>query len=229
MTLSLPLVLATQNPEKAREIVEILVAYGDAPLAGYSIDGVAFLVEAPERIAESLAGVSLPLTPIDVRETGATLEDNARIKAVALGDALGLLAIADDSGLEVDALQGAPGVHSARYAGADATDADNVELLLHELAGAGPSRRTARFVTVALARRPDGTEVVARGEIEGVITAAPRGGGGFGYDPVFVPRPGDGRTFAEMAPGEKHAISHRGRAFRALALALDRGVLDGGG
>ena len=220
MTLPFPIVLATGNAHKAREIVEILVEHAAAPLAGYAIDDVAFIVDTPDDIAGSLAGVALP-DEIDVRETGTTFEDNARIKAAALGGALGLLAVADDSGLEVDALDGAPGVYSARFAGAHATDQDNVELLLRKLEALAPAPRTARFVTVALARWPDGAEVVARGEVEGVITASPRGAGGFGYDPVFVPVPGDGRTFAEMAPEEKHAISHRGRAFRALVPTID--------
>jgi XTP/dITP diphosphohydrolase len=164
---------------------------------------------------------TLPEAP-DVEETGSTLEENARIKARALADAFGMLAVADDTGLEVDALQGAPGVYSARYAGEDASYDDNVVKLLAELEGVYPTLRTARFATVAIARGPDGHEVVARGEADGLIAAAPRGDGGFGYDPVFVPLEGDGRSFAEMTPEEKHAVSHRGRAFRALATALSR-------
>ena len=215
--LPLPLVLATQNPDKAREIVEIFVRVAGAPLVAYAIDDLAFLVDAPETVARAVDALVLPSVAPDVEETGATLEDNARIKARALAGALGLLAIADDTGLEVDALHGAPGVHSARYAGPGATYADNVAKLLAELDGVERERRTARFTTVALACTPGGREVVARGAVEGVITAAARGRGGFGYDPVFVPREGDGRSFAEMSPDEKHALSHRGRAFRALA------------
>ncbi len=220
MTPALPFVLATQNADKAREIVEIFVALADSPLIAYSIDGIAFLVDGPDRIAASVAALPVLTEPPDVEETGSTLEENARIKASALADALGLLALADDTGLEVDALQGAPGVHSARYAGEHASYTDNVVKLLHELEGIYPSLRTARFATVAIARGPDGHEVVARGEVEGLVAAAPRGDRGFGYDPVFVPVEGDGRSFAEMTPEEKHAVSHRGRAFRALATAL---------
>jgi XTP/dITP diphosphohydrolase len=220
VTLPLPFVLATQNADKAREIVEIFVALADVPLIAYSIDGLAFLVDTPEGIPSSVAALPVLSEAPDVEETGATLEENARIKARALADALGMLAVADDTGLEVDALEGAPGVYSARYAGEHATYADNVAKLLHELEGTYPSLRTARFATVAIARGPDGAEVVARGAVEGLIAAAPLGEGGFGYDPVFVPVEGDGRSFAEMAPAEKHAVSHRGRAFRNLAAAL---------
>ncbi len=191
------MVLATGNPDKAREIRDIL---GESGLA-------AGLVPRPSTVAE-------------VEETGATLEENARLKAVALCEATGLLAVADDTGLEVDPLDGRPGVRSARYAGPDASYADNVEKLLSELAGVPDGNRTARFATVAIARWPDGREVVALGEVRGTIASRPRGEHGFGYDPVFVPDEGDGRTFAEMTAGEKHELSHRGRAFRALADAL---------
>jgi XTP/dITP diphosphohydrolase len=222
VTPALPFVLATQNADKAREIVEIFVTLTDSPLIAYSIDGIAFLVDNPERIAASVAALPTLAVAPDVDETGSTLEENARIKARALADALGLLAVADDTGLEVDALEGAPGVYSARYAGEHASYADNVDKLLHELEGVYPSLRTARFATVAIARAPApaGDEVLARGEVEGLIAAAPHGDGGFGYDPVFVPVEGDGRSFAEMTPAEKHAVSHRGRAFRALAAAI---------
>jgi XTP/dITP diphosphohydrolase len=222
VTPALPFVLATQNADKAREIVEIFVALADRPLVAYSIDGMAFLVDTPEQIASSVAALHLPAEAPDVEETGATLEDNARIKARALADALGLLAVADDTGLEVDALHGEPGVYSARYAGEHATYGDNVAKMLRELAGVDEARRTARFATVAIARGPDGGEVVVRGEVEGRIAVEARGEGGFGYDPVFVPVEGDGRSFAEMTPEEKHAVSHRGRAFRALAAELTR-------
>ena len=127
--------------------------------------------------------------------------------------------MADDTGLEVDALGGAPGVRSARYAGDDGDAVANTARLLSELHGIPAGRRTARFRTVALVRRPDGTEVVATGTVEGRIAEAPTGDGGFGYDPVFVPVEGDGRSFAEMGD-EKHDISHRGRAFRILARRL---------
>jgi XTP/dITP diphosphohydrolase len=190
-------VLATANPDKAAEIVAVLRDAG-AP---------AELTPRPPDVAE-------------VEETGATLEENARLKAKALCAATGLPAIADDTGLEVDALGGAPGVYSARFAGPDATYADNVARLLERLAGVEPRNRTARFSTVAVAHWPDGREVAAIGEVDGTIAEAPRGSQGFGYDPVFVPAEGDGRTFAEMAAAEKHALSHRGRAFRTLADGL---------
>jgi XTP/dITP diphosphohydrolase len=159
----------------------------------------------------------------EVVEDGDTLEANARIKAVAVSDATGRSAVADDTGLEVDALGGAPGIYAARFAGADATYADNVAKLLSELDRVGarsPDERRARFRTVALVHDPDGREVVGVGAVEGTIADAPRGSATFGYDPVFVPDEGDGRTFAEMSEAEKHGISHRGRAFRVLANAL---------
>jgi len=187
-------VLATANPDKAREIAAVLAE------------------EAP-----SLELVARPPEIPAVDEVGETLEDNARIKAVALCAATSLPAVADDTGLHVDALGGSPGVHTARYAGEDATYADNVKKLLGELDALPLEQRGARFATVAVARWPDGLEVAALGEVEGVITSTARGEGGFGYDPVFVPLEGDGRTFAEMNDGEKNALSHRARAFRTLA------------
>jgi XTP/dITP diphosphohydrolase len=156
----------------------------------------------------------------DVEETGETLEDNARLKAAAVAAAAGRPAIADDTGLCVDALGGAPGVHTSRYAGEGATYADNVAKLLQAMADVPVEKRTARFCTVAMARWPDGREVMAEGVVAGLIATEARGTAGFGYDPVFVPLEGDGRTFAEMAPEDKHRISHRGRALRALAEAL---------
>jgi len=190
-------VLATANPDKAREIADALRE------SGADVD----LLPRP-------AGVP------DVEETGDTLEQNARLKAVALCEATGLPALADDTGLEVAALGGAPGVRSARYAGEGASYADNVAALLRAMDGLDGERRRARFATVAIARWPDGREVAAFGEVDGVIITEPRGDGGFGYDPVFVPLEGDGRTFAEMAPDEKHGVSHRGRALRTLADGL---------
>lgn len=187
-------VLATANPDKAREIADVLAE------AAPGLDLVARPTEVP-----------------DVDEVGDTLEDNARIKAVALCAATDLPVVADDTGLNVDALDGEPGVHSARYAGDDATYADNVAKLLDALDGLPLEQRGARFATVAVARWPDGLEVAALGEVEGVITTTARGEGGFGYDPVFVPLEGDGRTFAEMTADEKHTLSHRARAFRTLA------------
>ncbi|HUI48374.1 MAG TPA: RdgB/HAM1 family non-canonical purine NTP pyrophosphatase [Acidimicrobiia bacterium] len=222
MTPPLPFVLATQNADKAREIIEIFVADAGVPLVAFSVDGIAFVVDRPEGISASVARLPALVAPPDVAETGSTLEENARIKARAVAAAFGMLAVADDTGLEVDALGGAPGVHSARYAGEHASYADNVAKLIRELAAIEPARRSARFGTVAIARDPDGVEVVARGEVEGVIAAEPRGEGGFGYDPLFVPVEGDGRSFAEMTAEEKHAVSHRGRAFRSLAAQLNR-------
>lgn len=191
------LVLASANPDKIREIAAIL---GD----GFD------LVPRPDSVPE-------------VVEDGDTLEANARLKAVAIGQATGEPAVADDTGFEVDALGGAPGVLAARYAGADVTYEDNVAKVLAELDRVGataPEQRRARFHTVALVRFPDGTEVRADGTVEGTVSLEPSGSGRFGYDPIFVPDDGDGRTFAAMTPDEKHAISHRGRAFRALAAAL---------
>ncbi|HUF33018.1 MAG TPA: non-canonical purine NTP pyrophosphatase [Acidimicrobiales bacterium] len=194
------LVLASANPHKAREIRAVLEA------AAPWVD----LLARP-------AGVP------DVVEDGETLLDNARLKARALVSATGEAAVADDTGLEVDALGGAPGVRTARFAGEGATDADNVVKLLAELEGLAPTRRSARFRAVALVAFPDGRELAAEGVVEGRITDAPRGSAGFGYDPVFVPTEGDGRTLAELAesgPEAKHAVSHRGRSLRALASQL---------
>ena len=203
--MTLRFVLATANPDKAAEIAAILRDAG-APIE---------LVPRDESFPE-------------VEETGTTLEDNARLKAVTIAEHSNQPSIADDTGLEVDALDGAPGVRSARFAGDDATYADNVNLLLEQLTDVPDHARTARFATVAIAHWPDGREVSAIGTVEGSITLEPRGSHGFGYDPVFVPNEGDGRTFAEMSPSEKDACSHRGRAFRTLADGL-RAVADAGG
>ncbi len=179
------LVLATANPGKVAELVDLLDRFEVLPRP----------VGVPEPV-----------------EDGATLLDNARIKAQAIGDATGEAAVADDTGLEVDALGGRPGVTTARYGG--------IPRLLAELEGV--DERSARWRTVALVLHPDGREVVAEGVCEGSITDAPRGDGGFGYDPVFVPAAGDGRAFSEMTRAEKNAISHRGHAFRALAALLEQ-------
>ena len=190
-------VLASANPDKAAEIQAIL-----AP----AVPGLVVRPRPPE----------VP----EVEEDAPDLVGNARLKAVALCEATGLPAVADDTGLEVDALGGAPGVFSARWAGEGATYADNVAKLLAELVRHPGAPRTARFHTVAICRFPDGREVVAEGSCPGTVPATADGVGGFGYDPVFVPDEGDGRTFAAMAAADKHAISHRGRAFRALAAEL---------
>ena len=186
------LVLASANPDKAAEIAALLSGHDVQPRP--------------------------PDVP-DVDETGTTLEENARLKAVALVEATGEASVADDTGLEVTALDGAPGVYSARYAGEHATYADNVAKLLVALDGVADRR--ARFRTVALVRFPDGRELIAEGIVDGTIVTSARGASGFGYDPLFAPDDGDGRTFAEMTAEEKHAVSHRGRAFRALDAMLD--------
>ena len=160
---------------------------------------------------ELVSGLDLQIP--DVEETGDTFADNALLKARACVEATGLPSVADDSGLMVDALRGAPGVRSARYAGEGADDDANLRLVLERLGGA--TERSARFVCVAALVTPDGHEVTEDGVMEGVLTDAPRGDGGFGYDPIFV-AVGEKRTNAELTPTEKDAISHRGAAFRAL-------------
>jgi XTP/dITP diphosphohydrolase len=175
--------LATGNAHKVAEVREIL--------------GPTWTVVAQDTGAE---------------ETGVTFEENALIKARALVASAGELALADDSGIEIDHLDGAPGVASARWT----EEGDWIPRVLRELDGVAPEGRTCRYVCVAAAVWPDGREVVVRGEVEGVIADLPRGDGGFGYDPIVAPVEGDGRTFGEMTPDEKHAISHRARAFRAL-------------
>ena len=193
------LVCASANPDKVAEIQGIL---GDAVQ----------LLPRPADVA-------------DVVEDADTLIGNARLKAAAIATATGAPAVADDTGLEVDALGGRPGVWSARYAGESATDADNRRKLLGELEGV--SERSARFRTVAMVVWPDGRELAVDGVCEGTITEAERGERGFGYDRVFVPTDGDGRSFAEMTEAEKSAVSHRGRAFRSLLARL--GVSDDDG
>jgi len=186
-------VCASANPDKVSEIRAVLVPLGIE------------LLPRPDDLPE-------------VVEDAPTLEGNARLKAVAICEATGMPALADDTGLEVDALGGAPGVFTARYAGEDATYADNVLKLLDALADLPePEERLARFRTVALVRFPDGREVSAAGWVDGTITLGPRGHNGFGYDPVFEPVEGDGRTFGELTIEEKNGISHRSRALRALA------------
>ena len=189
------MVLASANAHKAAEIEAI-------------VGGRLHLVPRPAEVP-------------DVVEDADTFEGNARLKAVAVTSATGEAALADDSGLEVDALDGAPGVWSARYAGPGATDDANVVKLLAALADRPEAAdRRARFRSVVVLHRPDGSEVVAAGTVSGSIADRPRGDGGFGYDPVFVPDGGDGSTFAELDPDAKHAISHRGRALHALLAAL---------
>ncbi len=179
----------------------------------------------PDKVAEIevlLAGaVDLRPRPADVPdvvEDADTLEGNARLKAVAIATATGQAAVADDTGLEVTALGGRPGVRTARYAGERATYADNRAHLLAELAGV--EDRRAQFRTVAAVVWPDGRELIVDGVCPGTIASDEQGTGGFGYDAVFVPDGGDGRTFAETVETDKHRLSSRGRAFRALLTAL---------
>jgi XTP/dITP diphosphohydrolase len=181
------ILLATGNAHKVAEVQEIL--------------GPGYEVEAHDT---------------GVAETGTTFEANALLKARALAASTGQLAVADDSGIEIDHLDGAPGIHSARWTG----DGDWIPRVLRELDGVEPAGRTCRYVCAAAAVWPDGREVVVRGEVEGVVVDVPRGDGGFGYDPIVAPVEGDGRTFGEMRADEKHAISHRARAFLELAPQL---------
>lgn len=188
------MILASGNPHKLREFRDLLPGVELQPL--------------PEE-------VTLP------EETGTTFAENALIKARAVQRATGRSAIADDSGIEVEALGGRPGVRSARYAGESATDRENVQLLLRELAAAG-GRRDARFVCVIARVSASGEEALFEGSCPGHLVETPRGEGGFGYDPVFVPDAtgsGDGRTMAELDPAEKNGISHRGEAARRLLAA----------
>jgi XTP/dITP diphosphohydrolase len=190
-------VLATANPHKAEEMREVL-----APL------GVELLAR--------------PNDVPDVEETESTLEGNALLKARALCAATGRPAIADDTGLFIDALEGRPGVWSARYAGEHATYAENVDKALRELADVPDERRQAEFRSVIAVAFPDGSAWWVEGALAGLMERTPRGEHGFGYDPIFVPDDGDGRTLAEFSAEEKNALSHRGRALRAFAERLLR-------
>ena len=158
----------------------------------------------------------------DVEETGSTYLENALLKARAGAAALGEPALADDSGIEVDALGGRPGPRSARFAGEDATDQQNLDELIRALKGVPGSGRTARYRCVAVLAFPDGRDLHTEGICEGTLVGKPSGSGGFGYDPIFVPEGWD-RTMAELADEEKDRISHRGRAFRALGASLATG------
>ncbi|MGH9185336.1 MAG: RdgB/HAM1 family non-canonical purine NTP pyrophosphatase, partial [Acidimicrobiales bacterium] len=179
----LTFLVATRNPHKLEEIAAVL--------------GDGFALEAYES---------------GVEETGETFEENALLKARAVVAAMGRPALADDSGIEVDALGGAPGIHSARWV----EEGEWLPELLRRLDDVPTARRWCRYVCAAAAVWPDGREVVVRGTVEGTVARAPRGSGGFGYDPIMIPAEGDGRTFAEMPPADKHALSHRGRAFRLI-------------
>jgi XTP/dITP diphosphohydrolase len=190
------LIVATSN---AGKLVEIRAILGDLPLTLRALD--------------AFPDVELP-------EEGDDYEQNARVKARTVARATGCVALADDSGLEVDGLEGRPGPHSARYGGPGLDDAGRVRRLLEELAGSDGSARRARFVCVACVASPDGDTATARGTCEGRILEAPRGASGFGYDPVFEAEAG--RAMAELPAARKNEISHRARAFRALADEIAR-------
>jgi XTP/dITP diphosphohydrolase len=187
------IILATNNENKVREIKAILGAFGIAAEGATSAGGM------PE-----------------VEEDGATFAENALAKASACARHFNAPSLADDSGLEVEALNGKPGVRSARYAGPGCTYADNNRKLLDRMAGVKEAERRARFICAAALAFPNGTEYVVEGDLFGTITTIPRGTGGFGYDPIFVPD-GHERTLAEMRPEEKNEISHRRRAFEKMA------------
>jgi len=193
------LVLATRNVHKVAELRRILAEGG---LEGIELVGV-----------EAFPSVE------DVVETGVTFAENALLKAVAVARATGVAAVADDSGLCVDVLGGAPGVFSARWAGRHGDDLANLRLLLGQLGDVPDVHRGAHFACAAVLALPDGTQRVVEGRMTGVLVHEPRGTNGFGYDPIFVPD-GDTRTSAELGAAEKDAISHRGRAFRALVPAV---------
>lgn len=199
------LVLATRNRGKLAELSAILT---DAGLTEEVLD---------------LDAVHIP----DTRETGVTFAENALLKAREVVALTGLPAIADDSGLAVDVLGGAPGVFSARWCGRHGDDQANLDLLLAQLQDVPAQHRGARFICAAVAVWPDGREAVEVGELRGVLTTSPRGDNGFGYDPIFEVQTAAGpRTTAELSAADKHAISHRGRAFRAL---VSRHLVPGGG
>jgi XTP/dITP diphosphohydrolase len=208
------LVLATTNQGKLAELRRILAA-------GHVGVELASLAEFP----------GAP----DVRETGTTFAENALLKAHAIATFTGLPAVADDSGLCVDALNGMPGVLSARWSGRHGADAENLELVLAQLADVLENRRGAQFACSAALVLPGGSEHVTEGIVEGTLTGAPRGENGFGYDPLFVPDPGElargqvdagraGLTTAELSATEKDLISHRGKALRALAPVIAAAV-----
>ena len=193
-------VLATRNPHKVIELREILT-------------------DLVEEIGLEVIGVTEFPDVDDVVEDGVTFAENATLKAVAVARATGLPAIADDSGLAVDVLGGAPGIFSARWSGAHGSDRANVDLLLSQLGDVRDEHRAAGFVCAAALAMPDGRVVVREGQVRGTLTRAPRGTNGFGYDPILLVD-GDRRTLAEYDNNEKNAISHRGVALRALAADL---------
>ena len=198
MPLPSPIAIASRNPHKLREMARICAEW---PVEWLTAD------EDDERWP-------------DVEETGATYLDNARLKARAVSAALGVPALADDSGIEVDALGGRPGPRSARFAGEDASDRENLEELVRAVKGVPAAGRTARYRCVVVLITPLGDETVAEGLCEGTLEPKPRGTRGFGYDPIFVPAGWD-RTMAELTDELKDRISHRGRALRALRAAAE--------
>ncbi|MGP4020095.1 RdgB/HAM1 family non-canonical purine NTP pyrophosphatase [Saccharopolyspora sp. 5N708] len=193
------ILLATRNQKKLVELRRILAAEG---VSGVQVVGLADVPPFPE-----------------APETGATFEENAVAKAVDAAQATGLPSVADDSGIAVDALNGMPGVLSARWSGKHGDDQANLDLLLGQLADVPDERRGAAFVSAAALVLPDGKRTVVRGEWRGRVIREERGTNGFGYDPIFVPE-GEDRTSAELPPAEKDADSHRGRALRLLLPAL---------
>ena len=196
------LIVATHNRKKLAELERILAPLGVEPVTGEDI--------------------GIPLD--EVEETETTFEENAFLKADAACRQTGMPAVADDSGLMVDALDGRPGVYSARYAGEGASDADRIRKLLGEMETVPEKQRTARFVSAVCCVFPDGSTVTARGECPGRIGREPKGDGGFGYDPVFLVE--DGRSYAQLSAEEKDAVSHRGRALRLFSQKLET-VLSG--
>jgi len=191
-------VIATRNPGKVREILRICA---DWPVAWVTFQDA-----------------SWP----DVEETGASYRENALLKARAAAEAVGVAGLADDSGIEVDLLDGGPGLRSARFAGEGASDEENLQLLIERVRASPPPARTARYRCVALLAMPAGEDVWDEETCEGSLILEPRGTGGFGYDPIFLPW-GETKTMAELSPSEKDLVSHRGKAFRALGAAL-RGI-----
>ncbi len=189
-------IIATHNMKKLKELSRILVPLG----------------------IEAVTDRDLGLAITEVEETGTTFEENAFLKAEGACKESGLPAVADDSGLCVDALDGAPGLYSARYAGEGATDEEKIEKLLGALKDVPKEKRTARFVSAICCVFPDGTKLTARGECEGEIAFEPDGEGGFGYDPVFLC---NGKSFAAMTAEEKDAVSHRGNSLRAFSAVLE--------
>jgi XTP/dITP diphosphohydrolase len=199
------LALATRNPGKVSEIMQICSSWP----VNWHLGG------------DPNDPSSTPSPWPEVKETGQTYLENARLKAHGAARAVGLPALAEDSGIEVDALGGEPGPMSARFAGPNATDRNNLDLLIEKVRPLPPEDRRARYRCVAVCAWPDGREVWAEADCEGTLIVEPRGEGGFGYDPIFVPE-GERRTMAELSPEEKNAISHRAKAVSALGEILSR-------